>query len=335
MLEKILDTQPNNMKEQLNPHYKSSPMIVEVEDLDADIALEARDAEESQSTNINTTALTGMRGILSLQIVVFHALLFCKWRYNILGSTSMTFFFLISGFLLGLRDGKQKYFPTPCCGELSKSWDKSRFDGKHFYQRRMARTLPLYYLTNLMCIPLYVSSLHTRTTAPCISMMQSSSYTLYYIFTLYLCGVHRIRSGYSWVDPGGSGYVVYSLTLFASTTWFGIPLCLNGPSWFVSTMWFFYWIFPSLLPQLQQYDVKEKRRWIFIHFLIQLFGGCALVFIFTSIIPVPQWAFFIGTFWPPSRLPVFIMGYVLYTDFKCKRIEHVLNMYITEWINGV
>ena len=70
----------------------------------------------------------------------------------------MTFFFLLSGFLLGLNEGSKckQYSPTKCCTELKGDpEDKSRFDGKNFYQRRIARTVPLFYLTNLMCIPLY------------------------------------------------------------------------------------------------------------------------------------------------------------------------------------
>jgi len=250
------------MDEHLQP--QKSPFVEVLDDVD-----DEEHANAPQQRAINTTALNGLRGFLSVRIMLFHSLLYSKLQWNILGSVDMTFFFLISGFVLGLNEGKQRYSLTPCCGELRKSQNGNHFDGKNFYQRRMARTLPLYYLLNLMCIPL-------------------------------------IRSGHSHLDPGFVEYIAYFLTFFVSTTWFGVPIVLNGPSWFVSTLWFCYWIFPSLLPQFQQYTIKHTRRWIIIHFLIQLIGGCMLVAVWMGI--TPEWAFYIGTFWPPSRLPVFIMG---------------------------
>eukprot|EP01083_Nonionella_stella_P120033 359302_1 len=181
--------------------------------------------KESSSINIwiDTEALNGLRGVLSVHIMIFHALFFSKLQINLLGSVQMSMFFLLSGYIFGLSEGKTKYKLTKCCTELktfpdSETSDKKHFDGGHFYQRRIARTLPLYYLTNIVCIPL-------------------------------------IYGGYSWNRPPGTWdtYTVFVLTFFGVTTWFGKPVVLSGVSWFVSTIWFFYWIFPSLLPKLQLY----------------------------------------------------------------------------------
>ena len=49
-------------------------------------------------------------------------------------------------------------------------------------------------------------------------------------------------------------YISILTTLTITGSWFG-PFLLNLPSWFVSTIWFFYWIFPSLLPKLQKYSI--------------------------------------------------------------------------------
>ena len=232
---------------------------------------------EKNDVVVNTTALNGLRGFLSIYIMVFHSIIFSKWEVNILGSTLMTFFFLISGFVLGMNEGKRQYAPTKCCSELcSNPLDHARFNAKHFWRRRIARTLPLFYLTNIMCIPL-------------------------------------VYAGYTslqpWIalEPWGE-YASYVTVFFVITTWFGQPVFLNGPSWFVSTMWFFYWVFPSLLPQLQRISIRKKREWIVILFVIQFVGAhtlCGSVFLFT---PWPWAAFWVGTTWPPSRLPVFIMG---------------------------
>ena len=231
---------------------------------------DAHNDEAINNAKINTTALNGLRGFLAIYIMVFHSLVYCKWEVNILGSTVMTFFFLISGFVLGMNEGKRQYAPTKCCSELcTNPQDEDQFNAKHFWRRRIARTLPLFYLTNIMCIPL-------------------------------------VFAGHAWVWAGVVEYVAYGLTLFVVTTWLGMPVPLNGPSWFVSTMWFFYWIFPSLLPKLQKHSVHKKQKWIAVLCWIQFIGGGLLVAIL--IFSVPFAAFHVGTFWPPSRLPVFIMG---------------------------
>ena len=226
--------------------------------------------ETLNNAKINTTAINGLRGFLAIYIVVFHSLVFSKVEVNILGSTVMTFFFLISGFVLGMNDGKRQYAPTKCCSELCISpQDEAHFNAKHFWRRRIARTLPLFYLTSIMCIPLVYAG--------------------------------RI-SAYFWGVPA-----MYVMNLFVVHTWFGFPAFLNGPAWFVSTMWFFYWIFPSLLPKLQRRSILKKQKWITWLSWIQFIGGGMWMSIFFA--SPWQWAaFWIATGWPPSRLPVFIMG---------------------------
>ena len=134
----------------------------------------------------------------------------------------------------------------------------------------MARTLPLFYLTNLVVIPLVYA------------------------------GHSDLVAGSVW------SYAAYVLTLFVATTWLGQALYLNGPSWFVSTMWFFYWIFPSLLPKLQRHSAQQKQRWIMVLFWIQLVVGTIIIIIINDTFHGP--GFHAATYWPPSRLPVFIMG---------------------------
>lgn len=76
-------------------------------------------------------------------------------------------------------------------------------NGGLFYQRRFARTMPLYYLTNLMAVPL-----------------------------VYMTN--------NFLDPSYAP-LAYVAALFNVTTWVGLSMVPNGPSWFVSTLWFFYW----------------------------------------------------------------------------------------------
>eukprot|EP01084_Bolivina_argentea_P240970 404648_1 len=141
----------------------------------------------------------------------------------------------------------------------------------HFYQRRIARTIPLYYFTSFAAIPL--------------------------VFT-----------GYStFISPGIFLYISIVLTIFFVPSWFG-PFLLNPPSWFVSTIWLFYWVFPSLLPKLQRYTNRAKQSWIVFHYCLQLLIGLT-VYIALQFVPfLSGFAFNLATMWPPTRLPLFIMG---------------------------
>eukprot|EP01083_Nonionella_stella_P250748 865930_1 len=107
---------------------------------------------------INTKALNGLRGIIAFHIMVHHSFEFSKFKQNLLGSVQMPLFFLISGFILALNDGKILYSLTKCCTELQKYTEthknENKFNGRNFYKRRIARTIPIYYLTSFAAIPL-------------------------------------------------------------------------------------------------------------------------------------------------------------------------------------
>eukprot|EP01084_Bolivina_argentea_P316174 547981_1 len=224
---------------------------------------------------INTKALNGLRGIIAFHIMVHHSFEFSKFKQNLLGSVQMPLFFLISGFILALNDGKILYSLTKCCTELQKYTEthknENKFNGRNFYQRRIARTIPIYYLTSFAAIPL-------------------------------------VFIGYStFITPGLFVYITIILTIFTVPVWFG-PFFFNPTAWFVSTIWFFYWVFPSLLPKLQRYSISKKQHWILYYYILQFIIG-ACIYIGLLFVPVfNDFAFNIATMWPPSRLPIFIMG---------------------------
>lgn len=58
---------------------------------------------------------------------------------------------------------------------------------------------------------------------------------------------------------------------------------------------------------LQEYSIDSMRRWIVVHYFLQIVFGvaCFLALYFAG---YPDLAFVFSTFWPPSRFPVFIMG---------------------------
>lgn len=57
--------------------------------------------------------------------------------------------------------------------------------------------------------------------------------------------------------------------------------------------------------------MSKMQRWIVRHYFLQMFAG---VFIWWMLLPlrtipaIPSGPFVMATFWPPSRMPVFLMG---------------------------
>ncbi len=150
-----------------------------------------------------------------------------------------------------------------------KQWPA--FDMKRYYRNRIARIAPVYYATMLMALPLAVF-------------------------------------GYGWVSASEIGWV-FATNLFALQMWGSYPpLSFVGPAWTISTLAFFYLVFPWLLRWHQGQSDRSLNRWIMILALVQavVFFGLGL-----AIEPVDRWwAFWASHAWPISRLPVFDMGLI-------------------------
>jgi peptidoglycan/LPS O-acetylase OafA/YrhL len=86
------------------------------------------------------------------------------------------------------------------------------------------------------------------------------------------------------------------------------PLSFVGSSWTISTLAFFYLVFPALLRWHQNQTDRSLSRWITILAVVQAVVFFALSF---AIAPVDSWwAFWASHAWPVSRLPVFDMGLI-------------------------
>jgi len=228
--------------------------------------------EAKTLTADESRALLGLRGLVAVHIMLFHTFWWSKLEWELCGSSAMPIFFILSGFFLTYTSAKVKYTNIPCCAELCYSpedKDTSRMNARHFYRRRIARTLPLYWFCNIGCIPL-------------------------------------IGSGYGYDRPEYAAISII-LTVTCTTTWFAVPFLLSLTSWFVPTIWFYYWCYPSLLPKLQAYSIEQKLRGISNHFWIQMIVG-SFFFGFVYAIRSYDLAFCVAAWWPPSRFSVFIMG---------------------------
>eukprot|EP01052_Picozoa_sp_SAG31_P021760 SAG31_NODE_1699_length_7499_cov_5.315135_3_plen_147_part_00 len=110
---------------------------------------------------------------------------------------------------------------------LSKPFDKRRF-----YINRFARLIPVYLLTNLAAIAV---DFHTEPALYGVGGCDLACYNYFFLF----------RS---------------VLTLFGLTSWTGNFMSpLNGVTWTISTMFFFYWLFPDVVGRLQRYTPDQLK----------------------------------------------------------------------------
>jgi peptidoglycan/LPS O-acetylase OafA/YrhL len=105
---------------------------------------------------------------------------------------------------------------------------RPRFDVKHYYRNRFARIAPVYYVAMLFALPLAVF-------------------------------------GRGWVSPSDIGWVL-ATNIFAVQMWASLPpLSFVGPAWTISTLAFFYLVFPWLLRwhqnQTDRSFVVADQRW--------------------------------------------------------------------------
>jgi len=114
-------------------------------------------SQERGLSSDESKAFVGLRGLIAFHILVFDSVFYSKLQWNLLGSSQMPLFFIMSGFFLSYTSGAVRYARTPCCSELRDIpvvGEFQRMNAKHFYRRRAARTLPLFYACNIASIPL-------------------------------------------------------------------------------------------------------------------------------------------------------------------------------------
>jgi len=100
----------------------------------------------------------------------------------------------------------------------------------------------------------------------------------------------------------------------------------NGVCWTITTMSFFYWTFPWLLPRMQEMTAEARNRWIIWSYWIQLVSYFGLYLLYSTI-PVlqfrgwdesggsafvleksPSMGYWVARAWPGTRIFVFAMG---------------------------
>ena len=261
------------------------------------------EGEHKEEEEIDTTALTGLRGFLAVHVCVFHAFLYSDLEWNLCGSNAMPPFFVLSGFCLVLAYGRSPRERHECCRETCATGPGAPEPwARKFYRARMSRILPLYYLLTAAAIPL--------------------------AYLGYSSG--RIKR-----DAVSIGTTV-ATNVFAVQMWVFQPGFL-GPAWFVSSIVFCYYLFPCLLPRMQRapqlsscsgpfwgvacltlgipWGVDDAaaspatlQTYIGACYTAQFLVALVLVIVFGTALQDWELAFWAATGWPPSRLPVFIAG---------------------------
>ena len=178
----------------------------------------------------------------------------------------MPLYFLLSGFSLALAYGRKDWSNKLPWEKLENG--ERRFEYGPYLQNRFARIGPLYYLTQILFIPAYI-----------------------------LLGGHDAQ----FYSPVTLGSTILA-TLTCTNTWF-YPLSRRpfmDPAWTINTLFFFYLVFPFLLPRLQKLNYNTMASCIV---LLNLFQ-------FPFVLPmfwIPD-SYWIITSNPLLRLPVFTMG---------------------------
>lgn len=131
----------------------------------------------------------------------------------------------------------------------------------------------------------------------------------------------------SWDNNGGTfdlspgNIILYIMILTCTTTWF-VPLYgfvglggydyIDPVVWFVSSIFFCYWCFPAVLPELQRLSRSQKQSLIWWFWILQaslLWGmWCLLDLLKANGKDNKQDSMISATMWPPTRFPVFLMG---------------------------
>jgi peptidoglycan/LPS O-acetylase OafA/YrhL len=238
---------------------------------------------------IDTAPLDGLRGLASMQVALGHMFIFSMAPTrgtDFGGGLVMGLFFLVSGVVMVLGYGQREYkVALPCFPNMRSQTvlpqqevtetktEGSLFDSKRFWAKRVARLLPIYYLTNIIALPIKLMSYPTA----------------------------------------ASAIPEFVVTMLMLTSW-SLMGPTNGVLWTISTMAFFYVVFPFLEPVLQKLNSVQKFESLAKKmYLLQIGFFFAVMILYTAVLKVPltdknNFYYWTWRFFPLCRLPVFIMG---------------------------
>jgi peptidoglycan/LPS O-acetylase OafA/YrhL len=257
---------------------------------------------------IDLDSHNGLRGVAAVWVVVFHCLSYCPLGINLLGSTLMPLFFVLSGFSLAVVYGAEPLPPPSCCGLAERGGASvgpegtllKPFDYWGFQQNRVARVMP----------------------GAC--MQRSAQLTV---------GLNRLsRAGYyaglvltlpQWFFGYGYFPQTQGLLLGLSIAASVLPIIsllspvvglfvypVDGPTWTITSLLVMWLFFPRWLAHGQRLTDAQLVSGIVIMFWVQHVPTYAIFFPISILGGGALWwsAFSTATMNPLSRLPVLLMG---------------------------
>eukprot|EP00439_Symbiodinium_sp_Y106_P066954 s810_g11.t1 len=117
---------------------RAPPMQAPADSATAQLAPNSKGSER-----VDTLALTGLRGLAALHVAFGHYIAGSPIHVDLIGGASMSFFYLLSGFVMTLGYAKD----LVAGGESSRIAD---FNKRRFWRNRFARLFPMYVLTNAL-----------------------------------------------------------------------------------------------------------------------------------------------------------------------------------------
>lgn len=137
--------------------------------------------------------------------------------------------------------------------------------------------LPTFFLLSGFCLTLGYSPLPHN--SPCTS---STAFTLPHSLsptTFYMGRLTRLAPSYltsnllgllAWPGPGPVTLARTLLTFTATTTWFSMDNTYSVPAWTVTTLAFFYLVFPSLLAALHAHPSSHLSTMVVLLHQVQV-----------------------------------------------------------------
>jgi len=225
---------------------------------------------------VDLRAHEGLRGIAALWVMLFHCFTEATYVIDFNGSSLMPLFFVLTSLTLTLAYNKLNPSQEEIKNDPSLSSPKNSISG--FYNNRMIRVAPVYYLMNYgLALPLWIYGWGESA----IPLLSASAYGVMSIVTT----------------------ATFTSTLFG----YILGVALDGPSWTVQTFVFLWAVYPFSLQRARTMESRDLQAWIVYLFYIQL--GLLFVIYYVLISFLGFWeAFCFSTMNPVSRYPLFLMG---------------------------
>lgn len=236
-------------------------------------------------------ALTGLRFFAAAHVVLYH---FAgplipaeapQVLHNFVGHgyVGVTFFYLLSGFILAYSYAERSSDGVVLRGTRSR-----------FFARRIARIYPLYFLAWLLAAPFVFA--HRFGGANALGALNADSFLSSALKLLVSAGV-SLSLAQAWIPGAGAWW--------------------NPPGWSISVEAFFYVAFPWLLPRL----LAQRRRYLALFvtlYLASLAPPCLF-----SLLDGGAILLAVVKYNPLCHLPAFAMGMILAATFDSPFRQHI------------